>query len=292
MAKYYAQITGAANVLTNFNPYTTYTGNNNYIKLEYNGDIYNPLTTKNNGAVWYVNSNGWFSFELYYDNWQYMNFAGATYIGRYNSWDTNGLETSTFFEYNSGSATVTKGDQVVTETYNGTPGQGNTLFFPTTYATNLRMNFYRLRVYGQNDTLLYEFIPYLSGDTKGLYETINEEFFAATDQSKIALVSYSTFGPDKDSLSFAASGGSDTVVLDSEGPWTASTQDGWIAVSPSTGTTGGTITITAGQSYFGNRTGSITFTNGEDSAALTVSQSGQNSLCPITKLFYNGDRII
>lgn len=55
--------------------------------------------------------------------------------------------------------------------------------------------------------------------------------------------------------------------------------------------TGGICPFFAGQNPFGG-TSTVFFTNGEDIATLTISQEGQTSLCPITKLFYNGDRII
>ena len=97
---------------------------------------------------------------------------------------------------------------------------------------------------------------------------------------------------DPETIQAVSTSSSYTVTLESEGPWTASTQDSWIGVSPSTGTTGGTITITTSQNPFDNRTGTVIFSNGEDTTTLTVTQEGQNSLCPITKLFYNGDRII
>ena len=295
MAKYYAYISGGANVLTEFNPYSSYTQNNNYMRLEFNGEIYNPVSSRNNGAVWYVNNSGWFSFELYPDNWQYMNFGGATYIGRYYDWGTSGFETTTIFEYNNGTATVSKGDQVVTATYNGTPGRGLMPFFPASFASNLRMNFYRLRVYGQNDTLMYEFVPYLSGGTKGIYESVGNKFFSASDQTKMELFSLSALGVEPTAITATYSATSVNITLTADDvSWSATTVPSWVALSSSAGT-GGTTQITAAlteNKTYVQRTGTIVFTasNG-DTAEIECTQDKHPLLVPVNNI-YREERLI
>lgn len=292
MAKYYAQINGAANVLTDFNPYSSYTENGNYMRLEFNGEIYNPVGGRNNGAVWYVNSSGWFSFELYPENWQYMNFGGATYIGRYYDWGTSGFETTTIFEYDNGTATVSKDDQVVTVTYNGSAGRGKMPFFPSTYATNLRMNFYRLRVYGQNDTLLYEFVPYLSGDTKGIYESVEDKFFPASDQTKMDLFSLSVIEVEPRNITAPYSGLSSAITLTIEEglSWSATTIPFWVSLSSTAGTESAEITATiAKNTTYSQRTGTIGFTasNG-DTAEIECTQDKHPLLVPVNNIYKGG----
>ena len=295
MTRYYAYISGSANVLTDFNPYSSYTENGNYIRLEFNGEIYNPVAALNSGAVWYVNNNGWFSFELYPDNWQYMNFGGATYIGRYYDWGTSGLETTTVFEYDNGTATVSKGDQVVTTNYTGSAGRGKMPFFPSIYARNLRMNFYRLGIYGQNDTLLYEFVPYLSGDTKGIYETVEDKFFPAENQSLIELVPYSVFSVDPEEVAAVYTSGSTTISVDADEAvsWSASTEANWISLSSTGGTGSGSVSITWGEnSTYSSRNAVITFVSSEgDTAETHITQAEHPVLIPKNNIYREGKRI-
>lgn len=101
---------------------------------------------------------------------------------------------------------------------------------------------------------------------------------------------YNPFGPDTDELSFNANSGSETITFESESAWTATTQNSWITLSKYSGETGGEITVSVSYNQFNSRTGSVVFTDGENTATLTVIQ-GVNTLVPIMKL-YRGDRRI
>ena len=99
---------------------------------------------------------------------------------------------------------------------------------------------------------------------------------------------YIPFKLDVDELEYSSTGGSQTVELTSENPWTATTNDDWIMLSQYSGTTGGTITVTVVYNQFDDRMGSVVFTNGDDTATLTVNQRA-NTLVPIMKML-RGDR--
>lgn len=101
---------------------------------------------------------------------------------------------------------------------------------------------------------------------------------------------YNPFGPDTEELTFNANSGSTTITLESDGAWTATTSSDWIRLSQYSGETGGEITIYVLYNSFDERTGSIVFTDGENSATLTVIQSA-NTTAPIIKMFRNGRRI-
>lgn len=93
-----------------------------------------------------------------------------------------------------------------------------------------------------------------------------------------------------DSETVSANGSSFNVDITSENPWTASTVDSWVTLSTTTGLTDATITVTVAYNQFATRTGTITFTDGEDTLTLTVTQQ-ENNLVPIMKLYRNGRRI-
>lgn len=95
---------------------------------------------------------------------------------------------------------------------------------------------------------------------------------------------------DPDSINFDATGGTGTIDISSENPWTASTTDNWISISPLTGSSDATVTISAPYNSFDQRTGTVTFTDGDDSVDLTVIQK-ENTLIPFKKMYKNGNRI-
>lgn len=79
------------------------------------------------------------------------------------------------------------------------------------------------------------------------------------------------------SLSFTSSGGSKSVSVMSNQPWTTSTNDDWITVSPSSGTSANTnITIKASNNSGVSRSGTVTISNETNSTTITVSQDAGN----------------
>lgn len=100
-------------------------------------------------------------------------------------------------------------------------------------------------------------------------------------------VGTSTIEIDKDAMRFNSTGGSDTVVVTSEGNWTAVVSDAWITASTLSGASGQTsvsISTPDYQDTTANRTGTVTFTYGADSVVLTVTQKkkavpGQGTGC-------------
>lgn len=141
-------------------------------------------------------------------------------------------------------------------------------------------------------------IAFFAGYASGS-ESFTQKFYwmycsmeALTDEEILKVIQYNEgnlidFGPDVEELNFNANRGSETIELASEGSWSA-TSDSWITLSQNSGTTGGTITVSVAYNQFDDRMGSVVFTDGEDTATLTVNQSG-NTLAPIMKLL-RGDR--
>lgn len=115
-----------------------------------------------------------------------------------------------------------------------------------------------------------------------------------TDEEVLKVIQWnenpSSFSISTDSETVTANGSSFNVDIESENPWTASTQSDWITLSSTTGLTDATITVTVAYNQFATRTGTVTFTDGENTLTLTVIQQ-ENTLIPIMKIYRNGRRI-
>lgn len=300
MAKYYAYVSGPANIYTNFNPYQTYTGNSNYLRLEYNGDITTNSTT--NVYVWRQQNGNWFSFEQGAFK-QYMNLGNTTYVTNVNTtpanemyWNTSGFSTTAVFTLSGGNATLTMGGVTKTGTFSGSFPDNTTIFFPNTLSSNLRMNFYELKVYGRNDTLLYDFVPYLSGSTKGILEKVSGHFYNPSNSSYLALYSLSSFEVSETALTNDYNSTAFTVNLtaDENTTWSATTIPSWVTVSPSTGSsTSATLTITfAKNTSYSQRTGTIVFTDSEDNTCEIECTQGKHPLLLPKNNIYRGGLLV
>ena len=295
MAKYYAQITGNANVTTNFKPYTVWS-NNSYLRLEYNGDI----TTRNGGICpFFAGQSPWFCLVQddldRYDKKQYLNIGSSVYIGSGNSWNTDGYQNTTVITFQNSAITMVKGEQSYTGSFSGNIPNNNMGFFAN-YSNGLQMNFYELKVYGYGDVLLYDFVPDLSGTTKGIRDRVSDTFTAATNQSRISLVSLRTFEIDTTEIDASYSGTSTsvTVTADSGTTWTASTSDSWISITNPTGSGNGSFTVVVAESKSRSiRTGTVTVISNEgDELTISVSQELMPFLFSQKPLYRNGDSVV
>ena len=294
MAKYYAHITGAANVQVPFNPYQVYTGNGNYVRLELNADNLRTDSIKNNAAVWHNRTGNWFSFEMYGEGWEYFNLGNTTYIGRYNYWSTNGFEETLVLEVNNGAVTLTKGQQTSATTFSGSFRNANISFFPTTYAVNTRVNFYEWKAYGTNNTLLFDFVPDYDGTTKGLRDKVSGNFYAATDQTKMELIALSTFETDVTAItaSYNSTTCAVTLTADEDMAWTASTSNNWITLSTTGGTGSSVFTASLSKNTaYTQRIGTVTLTNGEDVIEIECTQEKYPLLVPKNNIYRGGNLI-
>lgn len=296
MSKYYAQISGATNITTDFHPRTVYTGNSNYLKVKYNGDI----TTNATSAcyVWRASTN-WFSFEQGKGPCQYFNIGSSTYIGSGNTdasekylWNTSGLEYTTILTLNNGAVSAERGEQSYTGTFNGNVSDGAVVFFPT---NETKADFYEYQVYGTGDTLLYDFVPYLSGETKGLYDKVNEVFYPAGNQSKITLVPYTVFRATPSAITATYEASSYTISLEAEVDmvWSATTVPSWVSLSSTGGTGSATITASIPKNILHEgRTGTIVFTNSDgDITEVAITQEKHPSLIPNNNIYRGGLKI-
>ena len=288
MANYYAYISGPANIKTDFVPFTAYwdEGTNKYLRIEYVGNITTYSTS--DVYVWRQEISGqWFSFEQGTYQ-QYLNLGSTTYITdvnntsanrrKFNSTDT---KNPAVFEMNDGAVNLTFNNWTTTGTFSSTLPTNKIIFFPTSFASNLRMYFYEMKVYTANDTLLFDFVPYLSGSTKGMLDKVSGSFTAATNQSYMTLYPLTTFETDIEEINAVYSQTTCAVTLttNEETEWTASTQNDWISISPSQGTGSSVFVVTINKNTtYASRTGLITVTsNGGDEIEIGVRQEK----CPL-----------
>lgn len=291
MARYYANITGAANIQVPFNPYQVYTGNGNYVRVELNCDNLRTDSIKGNGAVWLHTVGNWFSFEMYGKGWEYFNLGRTTYIGRYDYWSTSGFEETLVLEVNNGAVTLTKGQQTSATTFSGNFSSSNISFFPTTYGVNTRVNFYEWKAYGTNNTLLFDFVPDYNGTTKGLRDKVSGNFYAATDQSKIELVALSTFETDVTAItaSYNSTTSSVTLTAEDDMAWTVSSSNNWITLSTTGGTGSSVFTVSLSKNTaYTQRLGTVSLTNGEDVIEIVCTQEKHPLLVPKNNIYREG----
>lgn len=296
MAKYYANISGAANVTTNFNARTSYAGNGNYLRIEYVGNITTNSTS--NVYVWRQQSGNWFSLEQ--GSFQhYMNIGSTTYVPKVNTvaanrrkFNSDDLSNPAVFVLDNGNASFTFENRTTTGTFSGDFPNNGIRFFPSSNATNLRMNFYEFKVYGSGNTLLFDFVPDLSGSTKGIRDKVSGDFFSASDQSKITLYNLSTFEVDVTEINATYTGSTTPVTLTADDgvSWTATTIPSWVTLSSTAGTGTTQITVTVQQNNnYSARTGSIIFTSSEsDTAEIAITEAKHPLLVPKNNIYRGG----
>lgn len=99
-----------------------------------------------------------------------------------------------------------------------------------------------------------------------------------------------TYTVTPSAMTFAASGGTENITIDFDGPWTAST-DSWISLSQTTGNSGTSIiTVTVPENTgMTLKNGVITVTNGKKNVACTITQNKYPILAYCENIFRSGN---
>lgn len=105
-----------------------------------------------------------------------------------------------------------------------------------------------------------------------------------------------TFETDVDTISASSAASSYTISLsaDTELTWTASTEDGWLSVSPSTGSGDGQLVVSVLSVNYKHsvRTGTITITDNEgDVITISVNQAGVPNTLLNRNMYRSGNKI-
>lgn len=122
------------------------------------------------------------------------------------------------------------------------------------------------------------------GSSVPVFQAISEDtdsvHFTLADGIVISMPKYSggtVLTLSESTVKMAKEGGAATVTLTASDDWSTVISDSWLGLSAETGTEGDTqITVTAQANDGTARSGYITFTSGDISAKLTVSQQGES----------------
>lgn len=170
------------------------------------------------------------------------------------------------------------GSQIHTEIKDITNGQS---------ATPFNSNYSGI---GSSERFFFFNVPYFAGEFYWVY--VSREVL--TDDEIAQVVMYNDGGAielDVDNISLPASGGTSGVTVTSENAWTTTKPD-WVSISPNTGNAGETeVSVSAGVNRGKEtRSGNVVFTDGEDSATLSVTQAGDTTAI-LKNLYRNGSEV-
>lgn len=142
------------------------------------------------------------------------------------------------------------------------------------------------------------FVPVLDdNDEPAFYDSISGNYFYKTGTGTwTAGPIATTLQIDPVELAFDSTGGSQTISVTSNTAWHVDTNDvpSWLTLSPLSGVDGDTITATTSwimSSNVPDRSASITITNEEDVAELSISQKGTGTLFFPDKIMYNDNGV-
>lgn len=154
----------------------------------------------------------------------------------------------------------------------------------------------------RNGSRWFSFYAWVSANNT-VSETMGGEFYWCylskeylTDEEIDMVVAYNEqkgVSITPDSGDFAASGGTATITVESETPWSAATTDAWISFAPTSGDSGTTsVAVSVAKTNFNSRTGKITFTDTEENEVEYIAgQTGNENKVPYKKA-YRGTRRI
>lgn len=190
-------VTGAANINIGFNPYTFYTQNNNYMKIELAHDF-----LANNGYLFKTPTN-WFSFES--TIWGCgFNIAGTTGLigdnGLPNVRTTNATENPITVIFDNGTANGFQGEYTQTNTFTGNMPNDTVIFYYTSSSTGYSGELYGFKVYGYGDVLAHHYVGFDDGVNVGIMDLVTNQKYTPTGSNyTIECVEYAPPTPTSNS---------------------------------------------------------------------------------------------
>ena len=283
-------------VRTNFNYFTTNHTVSNDTKLEMEFEIASVSGSSANNCIFGNWQNGYSSiesliFNAHTSRGMFRCYAGGYYnddVSKYTIGDRyrNTIDRTSFVINNLTSTTS------YTQNINRTiSSSSNPIYIAnggqSTETSDIKV--YEAIIYS-GDTIVGHYFPYKDNETGYgvLYDSVSDTYLTGSVPSGIT-AGDPVFGPDTDSLTFDYSGGTQSIVLESDSPWTATT-NGWITLSQYSGETGGVINVTVANNIFSPKIGSITFTDGENTAIVSVEQKGDSRII-LKNLYRNGNKV-
>ncbi|MET3129595.1 hypothetical protein ABID42_004721 [Arcicella rosea] len=231
-----AGVSGGVNVVSNGNCYTIKSKQtNNYMQLMGDGTIQQQVANNQSTQIWKAVSSG--------SSYQFVSQSNQQYL-KVDNYNDGTLVTSGTTGYNLWNLVNTAGSYQVSS--------------PTSYTWDMAGggSLPHLQLWGRSDHGFSDFRLWI--------------FTQAT--CSVTVPPSLTVSPN--SWSAGASSGSTTVSVNSNVSWTASSNEGWLSVSPTSGSNNVTLTLTATANSGSSRTGTITVTGGGGlTQTVTVNQA-------------------
>lgn len=154
------------------------------------------------------------------------------------------------------------------------------------YLNKIIQDFKNLNISLEDNSSTSDYLARYSGydAAKNSYYVWVSEYGTNKDQYQFRIsVRYklpSNLSVSPTSLNFTEGGGSQTITVSSNESWTATSDQSWCTVSPSSGSNDGTITITVAANTSSARTANVTIkgTNSGDSVNIIVSQDAGSDI--------------
>lgn len=309
----------------NYNAREMYSGSGSYLIPKTQGQLYDDDITLNSAGVTAHTEEGWAHITTY----QPINFGSAA-ANPFNRNTSNSSFTFIYKTHNFNSGNLNlfanrKGsyNYMVRATMFHTSQSG---FLSLTPNSNPQIGLIRIYSDGKSERKFLDAdgnvlqsvssstiswgnqndaIAFFAGSAVG-GELFNADFYwmycsleTLTDAEVLQVIQYNensgpTFEVDTTAITatYSATTSSVTLTADEDMAWTASTLNGWITVSPVSGTGSATITISlAKNTVYTQRAGTVTLTNGEDTIEIECTQEKHPLLVPKNNIYREGNLI-
>lgn len=265
-------VSGAANVLTDFNPSAFYANNGNYLKFVVYVDWTNsPMLN----AYLFSGEREWFTVENYTNGGIYFNMGtGGTGLGINLATNTQEFEKPMTVILNNGVASFEQDGNTATVSFSALNPTTLT-FWRSNNGGNFRGDFCGFEVYSDATTLVHNYIPWEDGSGNPcIVDTTSDNTFYPTGSGyTMSYTRLENFSPSQDTFTFSGNGGTQTFTVEADNAWTCAAPTDF-TISPMSGTAGiTTVTITAPR-RISTVSDTVTFTDTQSNTFdISVSQS-------------------
>lgn len=291
-------VTGAANILTDFNPSAFYSNNGNYLKFV----VYVDWNSNGTNKYLFSGNTNWFTVENYINGGIYFNMGdNAVGLGSEVAVNTQEFDKPMTVVLNNGTATFEQDGNTDTKSF--------TALAPTTFTFwrsnngyNFDGDFCGMEIYSDATTLAYNYIPWEDGNGNPcIVDTVTDNVFYPSGSSyTMTYTKLENFEPSQDTFTFNSNGGTQTFTVESDNAWTCTTPSNF-TISPMSGSAGTTtVTITAPR-RLSAKSETVTFTDAQSNTFdISITQSvGTQSpnltlyrgTSTIKKMYYGDDLI-
>ena len=262
----------AANILTDFNPYSFYANNGNYLKFVVYVDWTN---TPMSNTYLFSGERDWFTVENYSSGGIYFNMGtGGRGLGANLATNTQEFEKPMTVILNNGVASFEQDGNTASVSFSALTPTTFTLW-RTNNGYNFRGSFYGFEVYDRDGNMAHNYIPWQdANNTPCVVDAVTDNVFYPTGTNyQLVYESLVSFYPSLDNFTFNANGGTQTFTVEADNAWTCTAPTDF-TISPMSGNPGTTtVTITAPR-RISTVSDTVTFTDSQSNTFdISISQS-------------------